>query len=294
MELPKIHWDNLPEKSKQKELVLSGHVKTNDKIRLFEITTPDELIHFHDENGKLKFKGRKQPLNEKNEFVYKIILEPGKNMFQYKIETESGIKIFEDIYIEFIGNSEEIFDLLVKNKLFKFPKEELSEPEVKQILSSLSYGYFLPDRNNSLTYFYVQTDSKTSVHYEDSFKNDFEPIANGLRRRGCNVEIGKEYFSMEQLKNKNNVFEYFIEHSIEINGEKELIFKGKVDFLNYDFAYFDKLVEITNRALNAGGRSEKVHLVGVGDGTMICLLSEKDFLLLEEICKPLSNQFFKE
>ncbi len=271
---PKINWNNLPKQSKLKEIILTGKIETEEKIIKFEINR------------------KRQILNKKNEFVYKYKMSPGHNSISYHIKTNNKNGVFETVFIEHVGNlHEEIFDSLVKNQLFKFPKEELEEDSVSQIKSFIKSGEFFVNPNSSFTYFYIHGDSKYLVHKENAFKTHFSRISKGLEKRGCKISIGKEFFTLSGRKNKENEFANYIIHWVEINDEKVMIFDGNADRSNYFYNFIDKLMEITEEILNKENRQEKAHLIGCGDGYMICLLSNEDFDLFKKICEPLHILF---
>jgi hypothetical protein len=182
---------------------------------------------------------------------------------------------------------EEIFKQLVEYNFFKFVKfENIPSADINRIKGSLKAGYFYPTSFDT----YYDVDGEYLV--ESGFKSYLSEIAIGLKKRGCLMNIGEEK-QIYDSKRKSSSGEDYFQHWIEINGKRENVFEGYLSTFNYSKKYLDKLVQIIDNSLKSCKRLERAHLITSYDGVMICLLTDDEFRLLFEICKPLNNRFIK-
>jgi hypothetical protein len=265
---PKIEWQNFPDTTENLEVELSGKIVANGEIVSFKLNQDTPT------------------LSKQNEFTYKLKLFPGRNAINYSIFTNTKTAIVDFFVIENTSKIyDEIYTKLLKNKLLKFSKDaEKQKEEIDQIKRHLKDGYFYPPELNT---FY---DIEIGYLVRDGFKSYLTEISNGLIKRGCKSLIGKEYQSWNsemnsQVENRKDI------HWIEFNGKKEIIFKGNLKDNNLHEIYIKKLIELTNKALKESKKQEKVFQITSYDGVFISILTDKEYSLLKEICKPLKNKF---
>ena len=265
---PIIEWSNFKDTTENLEIDLSGRIIANGGIKSFTLNrdTPQ--------------------LNKQNEFTYKLKLSPGRNAINYSIFTDSKTALVDFFVIENTNKLfEEIYEKLLQSKLLQFSKDgEKEKEEIEHLKSSLKEGFFYPP---NLTTFY---DIEISYLVKDGFKSYLTEISNGLTKRGCKALIGKEYQSWNSGVSLQTEIDKDI-HWIEFNGKKEIIFQGSLTDNNLHEIYTKKLIELTNKALLESKKQEKVHLITSYDGVFISILTDKQYTLLKEICKPLKNQF---
>lgn len=265
---PKIIWNQLPTQTYKFEEELNGKIVANGKVVEFKLN--QELITLNNDNG----------------FVCKIKIYPGRNAIDYYISTDTKSAISDYFIIENISNvHEEIYNKLLTNNLLHLSMDkEKEKSEIESIKRNLSEGYFYPPS------FQIYFDIEIQYLVESGFKSYLTEIAEGLKKLGCKAEIGNEYQTIYNDMNDSSKNNEQI-HWIEFNGKKEVIWKGnKKDNSCYDI-YFKKLIELTNKALIESKKEERVYQITSYDGVIICLLTEKQYLLLKEICKPLKNKF---
>ncbi len=265
---PRIEWQNFTDTTENLEIELVGKIIANGEIKSFEL---------NQDNPKL---------NKQNEFTYKLKLFPGRNAINYSIFTNTKTAVVDFFVIENTSIIfDEIYTKLLKSKLLKFSKDaEKQKEEIDQIKRHLKDGYFYPPEVN------IFYDIEIGYLVRDGFKSYLTEISNGLTKRGCKALIGKEYQSWNsemnsQVENCKDI------HWIEFNGKKEIIFQGNLKDNNLHEVYIKKLIELTNKALKESKKQEKVFQITSYDGVFISILTDKEYSLLKEICKPLKNKF---
>ena len=265
---PKIEWINFSDTTEELEIELSGRIIANGNIVEFKLNQ------------------EKPALNKQNEFNYKLRLYPGRNVIDYYITTDTKTAISDYFVIE---NTSELYDEIYKNLLrnhfLKFSEDSnIQKEEVEQVKRNLKDGFFYPP--NFLTFY----DIEMSYLVEDGFKSYLTKISEGLKKRGCEATVGEEYQSWNSGKTSLNETHTQV-HWIEFNGKQEIIFQGSQGDKNRHEIYFKKLIELINKTLNAARLQERVFQITSYDGVLICILTDKQYSLLKEICKPLRNKF---
>nr|WP_309760816.1 hypothetical protein [Flavobacterium sp.] len=265
---PKIVWQKLTNITQNLEEELIGKIVANGNIIEFKLNQ-DQII-----------------LNKQNEFKYKIRLYPGRNAINYFISTDTKTAISDYFVIEHKSNIfEEVYQKLFDNNFLHFSDDlEEQKNEIYVVKSNLKDGHFNPP--SSQIYFDIEIDYLV----ESGFRTYLIEISEGLKKLGCKAEVGNEYQSWNSEKTNDSKNNEQI-HWIEFNGKKEVIWQGSQrDKMCYDI-YFNKLIEIINSVLKESAKEERIHQITSYDGVFISLLTDNQYSVLKEICKPLKNKF---
>ena len=270
IDMPKIEWYNLPDSTFEQNLILKGKVITEGNINRFEINRSNIGV------------------NKNNEFEFPIELGPDKNEIRFYISTDINTTTYDYVYIK---NQkpihEEVYKDLVSNNLLPgITKIENQEEIEERIKSSLKSGYFYPSES-----FNKYFDIEGEYLVEDGFNHALTNILTSIEAWGVSSQIGEEFQKYnDEIKSESG--ESHWDHWIIVDNEKEVIFEGFLGNSDFYTAYLNKLVEIVNKVLKRNSKSERVHLITSYDGVLLSILTNEEYLKLEEICKPLKNTRF--